>query len=100
MCVVGFDFGTTVGSVCARFLSESSARLEQSQYNQPINDGERCSTLNYTVYTNHTNELLHISASLLQVNVFTDKVYKDTISHCTGIYNANQFGCLGEYLKF
>ena len=51
-CVIGYDFGTTVGIVHAGliFLNPSS-RLEKSQYNQPVKSSEMCTTLKYTVYS-------------------------------------------------
>ena len=100
-CVVGYDFGTTVGNVYARFLSGTSdqlALLGKSQYSQPVNESEKCSTLNYTVYTNSRNELLQISTLLLPANVYSNH-YRGLISYEISQYNLDsKFGCVEDDL--
>jgi predicted outer membrane repeat protein len=57
--VVGGDWGATHGMVYARFQPSytSSILKPSSQYNQWINDS-RCTSLNYTVYSNQSVQLV------------------------------------------
>ena len=62
-CIVGYDFGTTVGTIHARFFNFQ--RLEKSQYNQPVSTSKQCSSFDYTVYSKQANELLLLLTSAL-----------------------------------
>ena len=103
-CIVGYDFGTTVGNVYARFLySNESPRLEQSQYNQPVNESKKCSPLKYTIYSNHDEELLQLQTSVLPLSLYVDKknaisTYKESISNDIADFISNDNGCLREVL--
>ena len=48
-CIVGYDFGTTVGTIHARFLY--SDFLSKQDKSQQVIDSEKCAPLNYTVYS-------------------------------------------------
>ena len=106
-CVVGYDFGTTLGSIHARFLtSNHSPQLEKSQYIQSVDDSI-CSTLEYTIYSNHDGELLQLHTSILPPNLDSIGIdnekavskYKAWINNDIGDYisHANK-GCLREEL--
>ena len=61
--VVGGNFGTTIGTVYAGFLSYKNSFLRPtSQYGQAI-DNKQCNTLEYTIYSNQTNHtvILYLS---------------------------------------
>ena len=100
MAVVGYDFGTTVGSVYTGFLySNPSSQLEKSQYNQQINSSEMCTTLNYTIYSKHNNQILQLKTTVLPVSVEVDDIfYKKMISKTIADYISNDNGCLNEEL--
>ena len=88
-CVVGYDFGTTVGIVHAGFLNPNHfSQLGQSQDNQPIKNNEKCTNLKYTVLTKHDTEVLLLQTSILPV-------YKNTLSKFKSLIN----GWILEYLS-
>ena len=108
-CVVGYDFGTTVGSVYAElFYSNPSSQLEQSQYIQLVNSSKTCTSLNYNIYTKHDHELLQLQTSVLPSSLYTNEEttwkyhlpgYKDIIKLCISDYFSHgQFGCMYEEL--
>ena len=107
--VVGFDFGTTVGSVYAQFLDsrQHCAKLKQYQYEQVVNTSKECSTLSYTVSTKSNDELVRLDTSLTPVyQVFGDKEFIKYISQYTNVLKSclsdytygMPFGCLREEL--
>ena len=104
--VVGYDFGTSVGIVYAGFLfSNPFSRLEKSQYNQLVNTSKICTTLRYTVYSKHDEELLQLQTSVLPVSVDFNKkndisTYKSLVNNCIADYFSHDNGCLrNELLK-
>ena len=105
--VVGYDFGTTVGTVHAGFLdSKSLSQLGPSQYTQPVHNAETCTNLNYTVLTNSDTELLWLQTSVVPVSVYVNKAaenttlsgYKERISFYIADYFSHDNGCLNEEL--
>ena len=108
-CIVGYDFGTTVGVVHAGFLNSNHfSQLDKSQYNQPVSNSETCSPFSYTVYSKRDNELLLLQQmSALPVSAYignqsTDydiNDYNYTINYQINNYNSNdQFGCIKSFL--
>ena len=99
-CIVGYDFGTTVGTIHARFFNSNSfQRLEKSQYHQPASTSERCSSFKYTVYSKQGNELLLLQISALPALIGDIHWYKNTISSQILDYTShNQHGCIQEEL--
>ena len=98
-CVVGYDFGTTVGIIHAGFLySNPFSRLEKSQYNQPVSNSERCSTINYTVYSKRNDELLLLQTSGLPVSAYVGKESNMFKTHIirgiSDYFSHEQFGCI------
>ena len=70
-CIVGYDFGTTVGVVHAGFLhSNHFTQLGQSQDNQLVNTSEMCTNLEYTVLTKCDDEMLQLQASVIPMPVY------------------------------
>ena len=64
-CIVGYDFGTTVGMIHARsFYSYSLSKRDKLQV---VTDSEKCILFNYTVSSNHDYELLLLQTSSLPV---------------------------------
>ena len=106
--VVGYDFGTTVGSVYANFLhSEPHAWLDQFQSEQTLNTSEECTALNYTVSTEGDEKVLHLLTSLTPVYLYGSNEtikhrisqYMNAISDCIHDYTSDkQFGCICEKL--
>ena len=97
--VVGYDFGTTMGLIHAGFLySNPFLRLEKSQYNQPVSNSERCSTINYTVYSKRNDELLLLQTSGLPVSAYIDKEFEtfknNIIGGISNYFSHEQFGCI------
>ena len=110
VCIVGYDFGTTVGIVHAGFLYPNpSSKLENSQYNQPVNNSKICTTLKYTIYSKH-DELLQLQTSVLPVSTYVDKernenymsMHKYQIREAIDIYSHisrdNISGCINKDL--
>ena len=64
-CIVGYDFGTTVGTIYARFLY--SDFLSKRDKFQLVIDSEKCVPFNYTVHSNLDYELLLLQTSSLPV---------------------------------
>ena len=108
MTIVGYDFGTTIGSVYSEFLiSNQSSKLGHLQYNQLISSSEMCTSLNYTVYTSHDVELLQLQTSMLPSSVYANKdnvnyygYYKHQINSSIHLYDDShsKFGCISEEL--
>ena len=99
---VGYDFGATVGTVYAQFLSEFSInkqlpKLTTFQYRQIVNNTENCSTLSYAVYTENIYEQLLISTSDLTLQKFDINQRLQRIRDDIHNYD-NKFGCLGGSL--
>ena len=108
-CVVGYDFGTTSGSVYTEFLyKDPPASLKQSQYEQITNVDGHCSTLNYTVYTSSATKMLQLrTTGTSQFALYGDRKtlvnrrsqYVESLEVCLRDYNShNGTGCLGESL--
>ena len=105
---VGYDFGTTVGSVHSEFLySNHSSQLEHSQYDQLVNSSERCTSLNYTVYTSHEIELLQLQTSISPSSIYVNKddinyysYYKEKINSSVRLYRDSNdtLGCIVKEL--
>ena len=100
--LVGNDFGTTFGSVCAQFHSSSlsPSQLKTSQYSQIVTSSEKCKTLEYTIYSKNDDEMLLLQASLLPIYLPLYE-YKSIISDGINEYTSNgHFGCLTkEFLQ-
>ena len=106
--VVGYDFGTTIGSVYAGFLySEPPARLGPYQDQQYVNTSKECSNLTYTVLSESEEKLLRLHTSLTPVYLYGSKQaiqdrvpqYKAAIKYCLSHYTSyKQIGCLREEL--
>ena len=103
-CVVGYNFGTTDGIVHAGFLySNSLSRLEKSQYNQPVNNSEKCTIFKYTIHSKSNIQLLSLKTSILP-SIYVDKKnsyllkYKKWISLNIATYISHDNGCLGQEL--
>lgn len=99
-CVVGYDFGITVGVVNAGFLhSNHLSRLETSQYNQLVNSSEGCLPVNYTVISKQDNELL-LRTSVLPVTAFAgdDDYAQYVIEEVSDCVLHDCLGCIGEIL--
>ena len=61
--LVGGDYGTTIGTVYASFMGTGSASLGATdQQHQVITINSECSLLNYSVFSNRTNETLLLAA--------------------------------------
>ena len=105
-CAVGYDFGTTVGIVHAGFLhSNPSSRLEESQHSQPVSNGEKCSTVKYTIHSKQDEEHLLLQTSGLPAaayvvnNTFEFDGYKSKIdAEILNYKTHDQFGCIDEDL--
>ena len=69
--VVGFDFGTTIGSVYAELLYSNSF-LGLSESIQLVKSSRKCTALKYRVYTKHTNEILQLQASVLSKSIYAN----------------------------
>ena len=102
-CIVGYDFGTTVGTIHARsYYPDYHSKQDKSQL---VIDSEKCVLFNYTIYSKHDYEFLLLQTSSLPVtglisNESTDilnfkYMVKDGIS---GYVSYNQSGCIGPEL--
>ena len=103
-CIVGYDFGTTVGTIHARSLY--SGFLSKRHKSQLVIDSERCVPLKYTVYSKLDYELLLLQISSLPVSAYIsnkstkydifnyENIIKDKILN----FSHNQFGCINPDL--
>ena len=98
-CIVGYDFGTTVGMIHARFLY--SDFLSKQDKLQQVIDSEKCAPFNYTVYSKRDYELLLLETSSLPVSVYVSKEstqqdifsYEDLIKHMLDLIH-NESACI------
>ena len=100
-CIVGYDFGTTVGTIHARSLyPDSHSKQDKSQL---VIDSEKCIPFNYTVYSKRDYEVLMLQPSSLPVTfVISNKPterdifsYENLIEKEISDYNSyNQYGCI------
>ena len=100
-CIVGYDFGTTVGMIYARSLY--SDLLSKRDKSQLVIDSAKCVPFNYTVYSKYEYELLLLQTSSLQVSGFISNesteydifLYKESINFLISEYlSYNQSGCI------
>jgi hypothetical protein len=106
VCVVGYNFGTTTGSVYSSLLYPTSY-LNQSQNHQLVNSNEMCTTLKYTVFTKEREELLQLQTSVLPVPAYSTRrnsninfaQYKSNIRYFITDYTTHvKLGCISEDL--
>ena len=100
-CIVGYDFGTTVGMIHARSLySDSHSKQDKSQL---VFDSEKCVPFNYTVYSKYDYEFLLLRTSSLLVSGYIGNEstkynlfnYEHMIKNQISTYNLhNQSGCI------
>ena len=92
-CIVGYDFGTTVGIIHARSLYSKRDKLQQ------ITNSRKCTSFNYTVYSRNDYEVVFLQTSSLPVSAYISNgsTQQDILSHNSQIldsYSHNQFGCI------
>ena len=107
--LVGYDFGTTVGMVQAGFLNPKRlSHLGQSQDNQPVKTGKKCTKLEYAVLTKRDTEVLWLQTSAVPIPIpvksdanKTDfSLYKSFIQnvYLPDYFAHNDSGCLDDRL--
>jgi predicted outer membrane repeat protein len=81
VCIVGYDFGTTVGTIHARSLYSDS--LSKRDKSQPVFDSEKCVPFNYTVDSKSDYELLLLQTSSLPVsaNINNESTEHDILNY-------------------
>ena len=74
--IVGYDFGTTVGTIHARSLySDSHSKQDKLQL---VTDSEKCVPFNYTIFSKHHDyELLLLQTSSLPVSGYISNESKE-----------------------
>ena len=86
--VVGGDYGTTTGPVYASFFENSTSTLSSSSKYQVITKNSECSLLNFSAYSNESNEILFLTAQetfILSVEeYYTDVCIQVSIQTETG----------------
>ena len=74
--VVGGDYGTTTGTVYASFLYETSTTtLSSNQNHQVVSKTSECSMLNFSVYSNESNEILVLTVQEAYFKLVGDFYY-------------------------
>ena len=95
MAVVGYDFGTTKGTVHASFLpsnaTSDSALLLPFQYDQWIGSAE-CTGLNYTIYSSAKYEIMSLHSQKIPINKYGN------ISKVNQSINNSWHNCIDEGL--
>ena len=95
IAIVGYDFGTTKGTIHSGFVqlngSLSSQRLLPFQYNQ-WTDSIQCTNFNYTVFSFSKREVMYLHAHKVSV------VYGNITSMGQSIQNWHQNYCIDESL--
>ena len=66
MYIVGYDFGTTVGTIHARFLHHP----DNQDKSQQVTVNEKCFPFSYTVHSKHNHELLLLTTSFQSVSAY------------------------------
>ena len=104
-CIVGYDFGTTVGTIHARSLySDSHSKRDKLQL---VINSEKCTSFNYIVYSKLDYELLLLQTSSLPVSGYISNEskendifrYENIIKNQISVYNlCNQSGCISTDL--
>ena len=104
VCVVGYNFGTTTGSVYSS-LNYPTSYLKRSQNHQLVSSNEMCTSLKYTVYTKESEELLQLQTSVLPLSAYSARrdsnfaQYKSNIYRDISDYTSHvQVGCISEDL--
>ena len=102
VCIVGYDLGTTVGTIHARYLySDSHSKPEKSQL--VIKNTKRCVPFNYIPYSKSDYELLLLQTSSLPVSGYISNAstkpdlfnYQLRIKNQIHVfYLHNQSGCI------
>ena len=84
-CVVGYDFGTTVGMIHARSLY--SDLLSKRDKLQQVINSEKCAPLNYTVYSKRDYDILLLKTSFLPVStlISNESTQQDIFNFKNGI---------------
>ena len=100
-CIVGYDFGTTVGTIHARSLyPDSHSKQDKSQL---VTDSKKCISFSYTVHSKHDYELLLLQTSSLPVSGYISNEskeydifrYENIIKNQISDYNTQaQSGCI------
>ena len=99
-CIVGYDFGTTVGTIHARSLySDFLSKRDKSQL---VIGSKNCIPFNYTVYSKRDYELLLLQTSSLPVSGYINNEstdydifsYKERLNSLISHYLCNQSGCI------
>ena len=94
-CIVGYDFGTTVGTIHARSLyPDSHSKREKSQL---IIDNEKCTPFNYTIYSKHDYELLLLQTSSLPVSAV---ISNESTEHDIFNYENMIKGQISNYVSY
>ena len=72
LVVVGYDFGTTKGTVHASFLpslqTQSGTHLLPYQYDQWTGIATQCSSMNYSVYSFNEQEVMYLHSQRIELN--------------------------------
>ena len=96
IAIVGYDFGTTKGTVHSGFVrlngSLSSQHLLSSQYDQWA-ESTQCTNVNYTVFSSSEQEIMYLHAHKVSVNA-----YSNITSMNQSIENWHQNHCIDEDL--
>ena len=98
-CIVGYDFGTTVGTIYARYLYSDFRDIKS----QMVINSEKCVPFSYTVYSKSDYEFLLLQTSSLPVSAYfsNESTEHDIINYENRIKNQifhyishNQHGCI------
>ena len=105
-CIVGYDFGTTVGTIHARFLY--SGPLSQRDKSQIVINNEICFPFNYTVNSKRDYEMLLLQTSFLPAsayNISNESTKYDIFDYENKIkgqisdyVSYNHYGCIDQEL--
>ena len=98
-CIVGCDFGTTVGTIHARSLySDSFSKQDKSQL---VIDRAKCVPFNYTVYSKLDYELLLLQTSSVSGFINNESTEHDILNYkyvikdrISDYVSCNQSGCI------
>ena len=94
-CVVGYDFGTTVGTVHAGLLNPNHfSQLGYSQDNQQVKHSEKCTYLEYTILSKYNTEVLLLQISVLPVSVYVNN--KTSLSRYMNYINNFVINCFSH----
>ena len=96
--LVGGDFGTTTGTVYAHIKDSKLARLMSNEYAQLVLENTKCTNLTYSIQSNRSLEVLHLTAKKTTSDTLGNKILQDPVQLDDHIRNYTERGIIDQKL--